>query len=329
MYEMINNIWHIASKPDNIPIVGMIFLMGFFFCLVVSLARRNDRIRARNALPLNSKNKFVEDKEGVISICDVLYSKSEQGFPKKVLTWPHLINREMLAILILTVLLIVWSITIDAPLEEPANPSMSPNPAKAPWYFVGLQEMLVYFDPWIAGVMIPIIIVLGLMAIPYIDINSKGKGYYTLKERKFAISTFFFGFFFLWLLFIIIGTFLRGPGWIWFWPWEKWELHRVVAETNINLNEFIGNLLGISSLKTESAGLYFGATILISYYVLGFLIPYIILKRRRSPTLQKLGMLRYSIVSFLFCSMMGLPIKVFLRLIFSVKYVWVTPWFNV
>lgn len=326
MYEIINNIWHIASKPDNIPIVGMIFLMGFFLWLVVSLARRNDRIRAKDTLP---KDKAETDKQGIVNVCDVLYPKSEQGLPKKVLTWPHLVNREILAALIVMVLLIVWSITINAPLEEPANPTLSPNPAKAPWYFVGLQEMLVYFDPWIAGVIIPSIIVLGLMAIPYIDINTKGKGYYTLKERKFAMTIFLFGFFFLWLLFTIIGTFLRGPGWIWFWPWEKWEFHRVVLETNINLNEFIGNLLGISSLKTEAAGFYFGAMVLILYFTLGFVIPYIILKRRHSPTLQKLGMVRYSIVSFLFSSMMGLPIKVLLRLLFSVKYVWVTPWFNV
>ncbi len=329
MYEIIVNIWHIASKPDNIPIVGMVFLLGFFFWLLVSTARRNDRIRAIDASQPESEDKTKAAKEGVIHVADALYPQSEQGLAKKVLTWPHLIKREMLSALIIMVLLIVWSIMVDAPLEEPAMPAMSPNPAKAPWYFVGLQEMLVYFDPWIAGVVIPIIIVLGLMAIPYIDVNPKGKGYYTLKERKFALTTYFSGFFLFWVLFINVGMFLRGPVWMWFWPWEKWDLHRIVAETNINLNEFIGNLLGISSLKTEAAGFYFGAAVLIGYYALGFVIPYIILKRRRSPTLQKLGMVRYSIVSFLFCSMMGLTIKIFLRLLFSVKYVWVTPWFNV
>ena len=88
----------------------------------------------------------------------------------------------------------VWSIVVDAPLEEPANPTKTPNPSKAPWYFLGLQEILVYFDPWFAGVVLPGLIIVGLMVIPYIDVNPKGNGYYCFKERKFAISTFLFGF---------------------------------------------------------------------------------------------------------------------------------------
>ena len=85
-------------------------------------------------------------------------------------------------------LLIVWSLLVDAPLEEPANPTRTPNPSKAPWYFLGLQEMLVFFDPWHAGVVLPSFIIVGLMVIPYIDINPKGNGYYCFKERKFEIS---------------------------------------------------------------------------------------------------------------------------------------------
>ena len=92
------------------------------------------------------------------------------------------------------------------------------NPAKAPWYFLGLQEMLVYFDPWIAGVVMPTLIVVGLMIIPYVDTNPLGSGYYTWKQRKFSILTFCFGFLFLWVLMVIVGTFIRGPGWMWFWP---------------------------------------------------------------------------------------------------------------
>ena len=107
----------------------------------------------------------------------------------------------------------VWALLIDAPLEEPANPTRTPNPSKAPWYFLGLQEMLVYFDPWNAGVVLPSLIIVGLMVIPYIDINRKGNGYYCFKDRKWEILTFFFGFHILWIVMIIIGTFFRGPGW--------------------------------------------------------------------------------------------------------------------
>ena len=87
----------------------------------------------------------------------------------------------------------------------------TPNPSKAPWYFLGLQEMLVYFDPWMAGVVLPSLIVVGLMAIPYIDFNKQGNGYYTIKQRKFAYIIFQFGFLEMWVTLIVLGTFLRGP----------------------------------------------------------------------------------------------------------------------
>src|SRR5208283_6159217 len=124
-----------------------------------------------------------------------------------------------------------WSVFINAPLEAPANPSLTPNPSKAPWYFLGLQELLVYFDPWIAGVVLPSIIIVGLMIIPYVDINEKGNGYYSFKERKFAILTFCFGFLILWVSLIVLGTFMRGPGWNFFLPWEDWDIHKVVVLT--------------------------------------------------------------------------------------------------
>src|SRR5437879_8944028 len=107
----------------------------------------------------------------------------------------------------------VWSITLNAPLEEPANPNLTMNPAKAPWYFLGLQEMLVYFDPWIAGVVMPTLIIVGLMVIPYIDTNPLGSGYYTWKQCKFSIGTFLFGFIVLCIAMIILGTFIRVHGW--------------------------------------------------------------------------------------------------------------------
>src|SRR5256886_17688453 len=79
---------------------------------------------------------------------------------------------------------------LNAPLEEPANPNLTMNPSKAPWYFLGLQEMLVYFDPWIAGVVMPSIIMIGLMVFPYVDSNPLGNGYYTLRQRRFAVNMF-------------------------------------------------------------------------------------------------------------------------------------------
>ena len=158
----------------------------------------------------------------------------------KVHTWPHLVRGEFLCSIVMTLLLLVWSLLVDAPLEEPANPARTPNPSKAPWYFLGLQEMLVFFDPWHAGVVLPSFIIVGLMVIPYIDINPKGNGYYCWKDRKWELITFILGFHILWVSLIIIGTFLRGPGWNWFWFWEKWDPHKVESLTNVDLPYLLG-----------------------------------------------------------------------------------------
>ncbi|MHC4320890.1 MAG: cytochrome C [Planctomycetota bacterium] len=238
-------------------------------------------------------------------------------------TWPYLVRKEFLAAIIVTIILLVWSIALNAPLEDPSDPSVTPNPAKAPWYFLGLQEMLVYFDPWIAGVIFPSLIVMGLMAMPYVDINPKGNGYYTFKERWFAILTFCFGFHILWILLIIVGVFMRGPGWLWFWPWQEWDAHRIVADTNYDLTQFIG--IDSKSLL----GSVIGGGVITVYFFLGMVIPFLFLKVTGNRTLEKLGVVRYSLVAFLFLSMMGLPIKVFLKLVFHLKYIWVTPWFNI
>ncbi|MGR3301688.1 MAG: cytochrome C [Candidatus Scalindua sp.] len=238
-------------------------------------------------------------------------------------TWPFLLRKEFLAAIIVMIILMVWSIALDAPLEEPSDPSLTPNPAKAPWYFLGLQEMLVYFDPWIAGVMYPSLIVMGLMVIPYVDMNPKGNGYYTFKERKFAILTFCFGFHVLWILLIIVGVFMRGPGWLWFWPWEAWDSHRIVADTNYDLTQFIG--IDSKSLL----GSVIGGSIISIYFFLGMTVPYILMKTKNNQMLEKLGIIRYAIVAFLFWSMLGLPIKMVLKLVFHLKYIWVTPWFNI
>ena len=98
--------------------------------------------------------------------------------------------------------------------------------------------MLVYFDPWLAGVVFPSLIIVGLMAIPYIDTNPKGNGYFTFRERKVEITLFMFGFLILWVLLVVLGTFLRGPNWNFFGPYEYWDLHKLLALNNVNLSEY-------------------------------------------------------------------------------------------
>ena len=108
---------------------------------------------------------------------------------------------------------------IRAPLEEPANSARTPNPSKAPWYFLGLQEILVYFDPWWAGVGLPGTIMMGLIAIPYVDRNPHGSGRWFAPDRRVANSIFMVAVL-LFAAFTVIGTFFRGPNWAWVWPWK-------------------------------------------------------------------------------------------------------------
>ena len=237
----------------------------------------------------------------------------------KVLTWPDLVYTELICMVVLTVILIGWSMTLEAPLEEPANPSASPNPSKAPWYFLGLQEMLVYFDPWLAGVVFPGLIIVGLMAIPYIDTNPKGNGYFTLKERKWEISTFLFGFLILWILLVILGTFLRGPNWNFFGPYEFWDIHKLEALVNVNLSEYIWvKALGMGLPKNPLIREFFGFVAVLTYLLA---MPPLLARTLLKRFYNTLGPVRFHLMTFLLLAMMALPIKMVLRWLFNLKYI--------
>lgn len=303
----------ILSKPDSIPVALMVPLSVVLLAMWWRAAHTSDRI-------------LEEDGQ------EALQAYMEGGRPEpdpdeppdpdagRVHTWPYLVRVELIAALAVLLILIVWSVVLDAPLEQVADPSRTPNPSKAPWYFLGLQEMLVYFDPWIAGVMLPLTIIFGLSAIPYLDVNPKGSGYYSWKDRKFAILTFLFGFVILWLLLIIVGVFFRGPGWNWFWPWQHWDAERAIATPNRNWSDLFG-------LGSGTGAMLLGLATIGAYY--GLAVVYWLWRRKVSPTLQRMGKLRYAITAFLFLTMMALPIKMLLRHLLSVKYVLVTPWLNI
>ena len=304
-------LWEVASTPDNIPIVALLPLVIFFTWLAWKQASANDEL--------------VAQLEGDPKLAATHHRKTfpfKLGWSKEVHVWPFLLRVEFLAAIIVTIILMVWSIGLNAPLEEPANPNLTMNPAKAPWYFLGLQEMLVYFDPWIAGVVMPTFIIVGLMVIPYIDTNPLGSGYYTWKQRRFAISTFFFGFVVLWVSMIIIGTFIRGPGWMWFWPGQTWDHNRLVYAVNRDLPD-------IFNIASNLAKIIFGAVVVGGYYLLGGLVVHSLFKRTNPKDYKRMSFLQYSVMMFLFLTMMGLPIKILLRLALNIKYVWVTPWFNI
>jgi quinol-cytochrome oxidoreductase complex cytochrome b subunit len=132
-------------------------------------------------------------------------------------TWPHLLIRELTLFVVVLSVMLLAAFLFDAPLEELANPRHPPNPAKAPWYFLGLQE-LVSYSALIGGVVIPGLLVLLLVLVPYIDRRRVGIGIWFARERWLA-NTVFGLFLITMLILIIVGTFFRGPNWDFVVPW--------------------------------------------------------------------------------------------------------------
>jgi quinol---cytochrome c reductase cytochrome c subunit, bacillus type len=191
------------------------------------------------------------------------------------MSYPHLVLREVMVLEALVIVLVVLSLFWNAPLEQLANPLLTPNPAKAPWYFLGLQELLHYFPPIVAGIILPGLVIIALVVIPYFDVNVKGEAFWDRKDRKRLLilslvlaallvlllifrawtvivpvaavgglmaGAYFFepgksrtwdyflarplswwvmtAFISVSLVLTLVGTFFRGPGWSWVWPWR-------------------------------------------------------------------------------------------------------------
>ena len=295
------NFQKIVLKPDNVPISGLIFLVAFFTWLAMNQAYKNDERLNAGEKP----NEYFEAPND------------------KVLVWPDLVYVELISLIIASAFLLVWSIGLPAPIEEPANPTESPNPAKAPWYFLGLQEMLVYFDPWMAGVVMPSLIIVALMAMPFIDRNPANSGFFSYKRRRLGISLFMFGWLVLWIMLIIVGTFLRGPNWNFFGPFEYWDIHKLEALTNINVSEII-------YIKWLNKGLpdsiiireIWGISILLGYFLI---LPPLLAKTFLKDMYARLGSVRYSVFIVLILIAITLPIKMYLRWMFNLKYIIAIP----
>ncbi len=301
----------IVTKPDNVPIVAMVYLLAIFTWSATAQAVENDRRLARGQGPV------------------------EKDYGDKVLVWPDVVYIELIGIVIATVVLVIWSIVLKAPLEQPANPVVTPNPSKAPWYFLGLQEMLVFFDASIAGVTLPILTIIGLAAIPFLDFNKKGNGYYTIKERPFAYLVFQFGFLQLWILLILVGTLMRGPNWNFFGLYEVQDPHKVLALNNVKLSEYFWvMLLGRSVPPVPvDAGVFtqFGAILwreiagvaaLLAYFVF---LPVALSRTVFRGFLRQMGYGRYTLMVLLLLMMLMLPLKMILRWTLNLSYILSIP----
>lgn len=295
-----------AAKADYVPLWGMVFLTGLCLWAAFYQAVRNDE----------------RIKEG-------LKPEEAEAAQEKRLVWPYLLYLEAIVAAFAMAALLIWALSLDAPLEQPANPGSSPNPAKAPWYFVGLQELLVYFDPWIAGVLLPVLTITGLVCLPYCDPNPEGVGYFSFERRKFAITTYLFGFLMMWVAFIYIGAFLRGPNWNSFGLYEPWDQRKVVTANNIALSQFFwqdmmnwvtGQPRAMEPLHWFTREL--PGFILVAAYFIG--LP-VLAARVLKSLYRGLGFVRYCIVTLHLLVMLAVPIKMCLRWAFDLKCIISVP----
>src|SRR5918992_2827266 len=141
--------------------------------------------------------------------------KVERRPMDRVNVWPHLMAAEFISLLVVMAIITFFSLAVDAPLRDLSNFNQTPNPSKAPWYFLGLQELLRYFHPQVAGVTIPTVIIIGLFALPYLDRNPSTRP----DDRKLAIVLFSF-YVLTFAVLTIIGMFFRGPGFNFVLPWK-------------------------------------------------------------------------------------------------------------
>ena len=174
-------------------------------------------------------------------------------------------------------------------------------------------------------IVFPGLIVVGLMALPYIDPNPKGNGYYSFKDRRLVIGYYLFGFLIQWVLLIVLGTFMRGPGWSFFGPFQEWDPHKVEALTNINLSELLWvKLLNIGLPKNILLREGVGIVVVLGYLVA---LPPLLAKTIFKKLYQELSFIRFQIMCFLFLVMLSLPIKMILRWTINLKYIVAIPEF--
>jgi len=173
-------------------------------------------VRPAPAVPPTAPNDLYGGRARLLGVVDrESVTAEERPVEDAVFTWPHLAVRHVVTALTVSLVVLVLGVAFQAPLKDLANPNLTPEPAKAPWYFAGLQELLSHFDPLLAGLLVPAGAVLVLALLPYLDRNPST----TARHRKVAIllfSTILVAA----VALTLVGTFFRGPGWSFVWPWD-------------------------------------------------------------------------------------------------------------
>jgi hypothetical protein len=292
----------LVTQPDHLAITGI-------GCIIVLFVWVGFRRMAINDARLSRGQDPVEADES-----------------EPVPAWPAILRIELAILLILTAILIAWAVLVPAPLEAPADPHHAPNPAKAPWFFIGFQEFLVYFDPWIAGAVLPLIILFGLLALPYLDTNPQGSCYYTLRQRPLAVVTFMFGFVVLWLVPVFIGTFLRGPNWAPMSLFEPWDTQQMTRQPERDFAELFFNAPEPdpgADPRVSSATLGFARHV-PGITLIGLIcvaLPVLIQKLLFPDLMRATGISRYLLAWILWAGLLLVPLKMVLYWVFDVQYI--------
>lgn len=291
----------LVLAPDHVAVLLFIAasLAGVVYGL--GLAAENDRRRQQNQPVM----------------------EAEPHERERIFVWPDLVYIELLAMLAMLGVLLVWALLMPAPLESPADPTWTPNPAKAPWYFVGLQELLVYFDPWLAGVMIPVFIILGLCLIPYADTRPKETGFYGFRHRQFATSVFLSGYI-LWTILIVIGTFYRGPDWQFYGLYESRSIKKPSVLETRPLSHVIWNI----NVGTHEAKRMTAWRVLLrespGVVLLGMLfggVPVILRMKSIRQYVPQWSRPTHWTMSMLLAFMILIPVKMYLNWLMDINYI--------
>jgi hypothetical protein len=281
---------YVAKQPDAVALLLLVALVGGTLVVGLWAGRRRDR---RGPEPTSS-----------------------QG---TVTTWPHLLRLEVVAGLAVLLAVTWWAILAELPLGPPADGDVTPTLAKAPWFFVGVQETLQYFDAWLAGAVLPLIMIVGLCALPYLDPDAEGGGHYSLGERPVALAVTL-GLVLIWLLPMVVGALFRGEQWALQPVWQPPPLEPPLPPVQL---PSLADRLGLEGAAAHLAG---GGLCLGPYLVLLALWP--LLRRRRSWA-ARMGAARFLIAGFFLLTAVGVAAKVVLLAVADVRYLWVTPWFRI
>lgn len=225
-----------------------------------------------------------------------------------VTTWPHLLRRELIATLVTLLLLSWWAMALELPLGAQADPRFTPPLAKAPWFFVGVQEQLQYLDSWLGGAVLPALMVMGLCLLPYLD-RSRG--------RRVPLAVLL-ALLLLWYLPMVVGQLFRS---------EHWALHPAwldppLASSLAVAPRSLADLLGLG----RGAGAVLGAVLCLGPLAL---LPLAWLRWRRRQWAARMGGGRFVVAGVLLLALAGVVLKVLLAGALDVRYLWVTAWFRI